>query len=96
MDFGSVWWMWLFVPSVFLSAAAGQFAFKKGRSFWGFFFLSLFFTPILGFIVAAVLGETADAVHLRRQEWGLVGPCPQCKGMVERGAQVCPHCGMRF
>lgn len=37
-----------------LSLVAGAIANKKGRSFAGFFFLALFFSPLIGMIAAAI------------------------------------------
>ena len=40
-----------------ICAAIGKFAKNRGRSFWLFFLIS-FFNPIIGFIFAALLGES--------------------------------------
>lgn len=41
-----------------ICAAVGKFAKNRGRSFFLFFFISFFFNPIIGFIFAALLGES--------------------------------------
>ncbi len=51
--------LWFF-PAYF----AGNIAAKKGRSFFGFFFLSIVFSPIVGLIAAAI----AMPMQVQRKE----------------------------
>lgn len=43
----------------------GMIAERYGRSFWGFTFLSLFFTPVLALIILLILGKSE--VQIRRE-----------------------------
>ena len=47
--------------SAVLSLLVGMKADKKGRSFFGFFVLSLFLSPLVGFIVVAIVNEKNDS-----------------------------------
>ena len=40
----------------------GKYAKKRGRDYWLFFFVALVLNPLIGFIIAAILGES-DAVR---------------------------------
>ena len=39
-------------------ALVGKYANNRGRSFWFFFILSIFLDPVVGFIIAALAGES--------------------------------------
>lgn len=54
----------LFLIVLLIDIACGIFATKKNRSFWGYFILSLFFTPIVGFIFLLVLGNKSKDVEV--------------------------------
>lgn len=52
------------IPLVFLliylgvCALVGKYAKNRGRSFWLFFIISIIVDPVLGFIIAALAGES--------------------------------------
>ena len=55
---------------VFLCVLVGRYAKKHSRSFWGFFLLSFFFNPLIGFIIAAIVGgetEKQREARIRRE-----------------------------
>lgn len=39
-------------------ALVGKYAKNRGRSFWLFFIISIFLNPVIGFIIAALAGES--------------------------------------
>ncbi len=41
-----------------LCALVGKYAKNRGRSFWALFIVSIFLNPVIGFIIAALLGES--------------------------------------
>lgn len=41
----------------------GMVAEKKGRSFWGFTLLSVFFSPVLALIILLILGKSEEQVR---------------------------------
>ena len=38
----------------------GKYAKNRGRNYWLFFFVALVLNPLIGIIIAAILGETDD------------------------------------
>ena len=50
----------IFAFYILLCVLVGRYAKRHSRSFWGFFFLSLILNPLLGILIAIVVGgETA-------------------------------------
>ena len=41
-----------------ICALVGKYAKNRGRSFWLIFIISVFLNPVVGFIIAALLGES--------------------------------------
>ena len=41
-----------------ICACVGKYAKNRGRSFWLFFIISIFLNPVIGFIIAALAGES--------------------------------------
>ena len=55
---------------ILLCVLVGRYAKKHSRSFWGFFLLSFFFNPLIGFIIAAIVGgetEKQREARIRRE-----------------------------
>lgn len=73
-----VFLIWL-LGAVFVSWLATTF----NRSFWSYFFLSFFLTPILGLIVLLAKGKIEKK-------------CPKCAEGVKLDAMICKHCGHSF
>lgn len=61
---------------------------RKGRSQVGFFLLSLFLSPLVGFILVAVGGSNPEKLGMRQ--------CPQCAEWVKGEALRCRFCGFDF
>ena len=77
---------------VLFAIAVGIFASNRGRSGFGWFFLSLIISPLLGIIFCAVsknlaikaeIGPTPDT-HVK---------CPDCRELILKDARKCKHCG---
>lgn len=67
---------------LFFSALVGVYAqYKDGDSAVGYFFISVFFSPAVGFIIAAITPSSA----WRR--------CPLCAEPIKIKASVCRYCG---
>ena len=61
------------------SLVVGVIASGRGRSFWGYAFLAMLLSPLIGLVIVLVSG------HARK--------CPKCKGGVDQDATKCKHCG---
>jgi|SRR5579864_1702511 len=71
---------------ILLAVLVGDFADRKGHRgrFW--FGLSLICSPLIGFVVVALLPSRADLAPIWYQ------PCPNCLRTVKAGTDVCPYC----
>lgn len=91
--FGIVWFLLCF--------PVASTAKRKGRSYGGFFWLSFFFTPILGAIVVAILSPVTPSARLNVDASNpnratLAGEellkCPKCAEFIKAEAKVCRFC----
>ena len=73
-----------------LSLVAGIIASSKNRSGFGYCFLSLILSPVVGLLLAIGLPKIVelDPVAYSR--------CPDCKERVIKGARKCKHCGLEL
>ncbi len=68
---------------VMICLLVSAFAASRDRSWFGFFLLALFTSPILAFLIV---------LFLPVGRW----KCPYCASNVRTGATVCAHCGRAF
>jgi len=71
----------------------GAIAKNKGRSGIGFFFLSLFLTPLIGLIAVLVVKSNVDEIEAKKISSGVFKKCPYCAEIIKREAKVCRYCG---
>ena len=66
---------------------------SKGRSGIGFFFLGFLLSPLIGFIILALMGENKEKLQKQNFEAGITKKCPFCANNIKREAIVCQFCG---
>jgi len=66
---------------------------QKGRSGWGFFFLSFFLSPLIGFLVVLALPAKAPGVSTPRGSDLIL--CSACGRPHRADTNDCPHCGFK-
>jgi len=71
-----------------LCGAAAAYASNKGRSGVGIFFLSLFLSPLVGFVVALTMEPNQEKLAAAKG----MKKCPECAQFVQADARTCPFC----
>ena len=84
MEFAIFWFLF--------AALCGVMASKAGRSGFGYFILACLISPIICFLLLAILGKVKEEgpspdTHVR---------CPDCAELILKEARVCKHCGCRL
>lgn len=85
--------IWFFVAWLWLSWLIAIYASEKGRNGFGFFLLSLFFSPLAGVLVAILAGENKQKIESAMIYEGILKPCSYCLEPVKKTATKCRHCG---
>jgi len=65
----------------------------KGKSFFGYFLLSTFLSPLIGFIAVLIAKEDLAKVEKKELDRGGKKRCPFCAELVKSEAIICKHCG---
>lgn len=66
---------------------------QKGLGGVGYFFLSLFLSPIVGLIGVALSPPNIEKIERRALRSGNARRCPACAELVRRQAIICRFCG---
>ncbi|MEZ9862479.1 hypothetical protein [Vibrio breoganii] len=81
---------------VILSIVVGFIASGRGRSGFGYFFLSLIITPLLTLVILLVIGTNEKKIEEDQLSSGTFKKCSDCAELVKIEAKVCKHCGATF
>jgi RNA polymerase subunit RPABC4/transcription elongation factor Spt4 len=82
-------WFWI-LTWLTLAVVVGIYAHNKGLSGVLYFFISLVFSPLVGFLIVS---ERKTAVIAERTG---IKKCPDCAEVVKTEALLCPFCGHKF
>ncbi len=75
-----------------LAIAVGKYAKGKGKLFWAFFFGSIFVTPLIAFIIAAIVPATEVQKDRANGGNGSGRRCVFCSERIQKEALICSHC----
>lgn len=73
------------------SVVAGIVAASRGRSGFGYFLLSIFLSPLVGLLLAALM-PSLKAASAQTQDTTPRVPCPRCAELIMPTATVCRFC----
>lgn len=76
----------------------GLMASKAGRSGFGYFLLACIISPLICFLLLAILGNATadDALAPGTPTPETHVKCPDCRELILKEARVCKHCGCRL
>ena len=79
--------IWIIIPSLIAKAAR-----EKGRSYAGFFILSILFSPLIGGLILLLLGKNENEINRKKIESGENKYCPYCANIIQSKAMICTFC----
>jgi len=82
----------IFIIWLIFAVLVGAYASSKGRSGVGFFLIAVLLSPLIGFIIAAIVQPIRANTEAKALETGDVKKCPNCAELVKAEARLCKHC----
>ncbi len=80
-----------FIIWAVFAVAVGMFAGSRGRSGFGWFVLAMLISPLIAFILCAVLRDLRSGADKPTPDTHV--KCPDCRELVLKDASKCKHCG---
>lgn len=85
MELGLIW--------IMLCILCGVYAASKKRSGIGIFFVSLFLSPLVGFLITLLMKPNIALMEIDQIKTGDMKRCPYCNEIIRYKAMVCKYCG---
>jgi hypothetical protein len=82
------WFLFSFLPAIIAPS--------RGRSFIGWFLISILISPLFALILVLALPSRGKVLADKDRQYGRVKDCPECAETVKSAARTCRFCGHKF